>query len=259
MSAELRTERLDRTLVLTLSDPETRNALSEQVTAAGVEALSVAESSEEVRCVIITGADGNFCSGGNLQQLSHNSRLGPEVQTQRLDRFHRLIEAIRTFPKPVIAAVEGAAAGGGCSLALGCDLVVASREARFSLAYNRVGLSPDGGATFHLMQALPRALVTQMIWLSEPVTAEQLHVHGLVNRVTDKGQALSQALDIAKGLANVAPNALASSKELLNQWPNRSLPQQLDAERDSFVDNLLHPNAAEGIAAFFEKRAPRYR
>ena len=259
MSAELRTERQDRTLVLTLADRDTRNALSEQITAAGVEALSVAESSEEVRCVIITGAEGNFCSGGNLQQLSENSRLGPEVQTQRLDRFHRLIEAIRTFPKPVIAAVEGAAAGGGCSLALACDLVVASRDARFSLAYNRIGLSPDGGATWQLMQALPRALVTQLIWLSEPVTAEQLHLHGLVNRVTDKGQALAQALDIAQRLADLAPNALASSKELLNQWPSRSLPQQLDAERDSFVDNLLHPNAAEGIAAFFEKRAPRYR
>ncbi|WP_281915540.1 oxepin-CoA hydrolase, alternative type [Caldimonas thermodepolymerans] len=259
MSAELTTERQDRTLILTLNDPQTRNALSEQLVAAGVEALSVAESSEEVRCVVITGAGGQFCSGGNLQQLLRSRRQGAETQTRLLDHFHRLIEAIRTFPKPVIAAVEGAAAGGGCSLALACDLIVAARDAHFTLAYNRIGLSPDGGATWALMQALPRTLATQLIWLSDPVGAEQMHLWGVVNRVTDKGQALAQALSIAQQLAELAPNALASSKELLNQWPGRSLPQQLDAERDCFVDNLLHPNAAEGIDAFLAKRAPGYR
>ncbi|MCW7537858.1 enoyl-CoA hydratase [Aquabacterium sp. A7-Y] len=258
MPSELRTERLDRTLVLTLHDPETRNALSEEVMAAGVETLNMAESSDEVSCVVLTGAGGSFCSGGNLKQLAVNSRLGPEVQTQRLDRFHRWIEAIRAFPKPVIAAVEGAAAGGGFSLALACDLVVAARDVRFSLAYNRIGLSPDGGITWQLMQMLPRTLVAEMVWLGEPVGAERLQAWGLVNRVTDKGEALAQALTIAQRLSELAPNALAGSKELLNQWP-ASLPQQLDAERDCFVDNLHHPNAAEGIAAFFEKRPPRYR
>lgn len=258
MPSELRTGRHDRTLVLTLSDPDTRNALSEEITAAGVEALGVAESSDEIRCVLINGADGNFCSGGNLDQLERNSRMGPEIQTARLNRFHQWIEAIRSFPKPVIAAVEGTAAGGGCSLALACDLVVAARDARFVLAYNRIGLSPDGGSTWQLMQALPRQLVMQWIWLSEPVSAEQLHAHGLVNRVTDKGQATTDALALAQRLSELAPNALASSKELLNNWPTHSLPQQLDSERDSFVDNLLHPNAAEGIAAFRAKRPPRF-
>lgn len=258
MTSELQTERLDRTLVLTLHDPETRNALSEEITVAGVEALNMAESSDEVHCVVITGANGSFCSGGNLHQLRQNSRLGREPQTQRLERFHRWIEAIRAFPKPVIAAVEGSAAGGGFSVAMACDLVVAARDARFSLAYHRVGLSPDGGITWQLMQMLPRPLVAEMVWLCEAVTAERLHAVGLVNRVTDKGDALSEALALAERLAQTAPHALASSKELFNQWP-ASLTQQLDAERDSFVDNLLHPHAAEGIAAFFEKRPPRYR
>lgn len=259
MPSELLTERIDRTLVLTLSDPDARNALSEEITAAGVEALNVAESSDEVRNVVITGAGGAFCAGGHLQQLQRNAQLGPQVQTARLERFHRWIEAIRTFPKPVIAAVEGVAAGGGCSLALTCDLIVASREARFTLAYNRIGLSPDGGATWHLMQMLPRPVVTELLWLCEPVAAERLYGFGLVNRVTDKGRALAEALALAGRLAEMAPNALASSKELLNRWPSHTLPQQLDAERDSFVDNLLHPNAREGIAAFFDKRPARFR
>ena len=258
MASELRTERHDRTLVLTLSDPDTRNATSDEITAAGVEALGVAESSDEIRCVVLTGADGSFCSGGNIDTLERNSRLGPEVQTARIDRLNRWIEAIRSFPKPVIAAVEGAAAGAGFSLALACDLIVAARDARFVLAYNRIGLSPDGGSTWQLMQALPRQLVTQWVWLAEPVSAEQLHVHGLVNRVTDKGQALAEAVTLAQRLSEFAPNALASSKELLNNWPTHSLPQQLDSERDSFVDNLLHPNAAEGLAAFRAKRPPRF-
>lgn len=259
MPSELRTERHDRTLVLTLSDPDTRNALSEEITAAGIEALSVAESSPEIDGVVLTGAHGTFSSGGNLHQLLHNSRQGAEVQTARLDLLHRWIEAIRTYPKPVIAAVEGVAAGAGFALVLACDLVVACRDARFILSHSRVAMTPDGGASWHLMQALPRQLVTQMAWLGEPVEAEQLRLHGLVNRVTDKGGALPQALEIAARLSALAPNALAGSKELLNGWPLRSLPQQLDAERDCFVDNLLHPNGAEGIAAFLEKRPARYR
>jgi enoyl-CoA hydratase/carnithine racemase len=259
MSSELLTERIDRTLVLTLSAPDTRNALSEEIMAAGVEALNVAEAAQEIRAVVITGAGDAFCSGGNLQQLLRNAQLGPEVQTSRLERFHRWIEAIRTFPKPVIAAVETIAAGGGCSLALACDLIVAGRDARFTLAYNRIGLTPDGGASWQLMQMLPRPLVTELLWLSEPIGAERLHQLGLVNRVTDKGRALDEALDIAARLSELAPNAIASSKELLNHWPTRTLPQQLDAERDSFVDNLHHPNASEGIIAFLDKRPARFR
>ncbi|HWP18912.1 MAG TPA: enoyl-CoA hydratase-related protein, partial [Burkholderiaceae bacterium] len=130
---------------------------------------------------------------------------------------------------------------------------------RFSAAYSRVGLSPDGGLTWHLMQTLPRQLVAQLLWTAEPVGAEQMQAWGLVNRVTDKGQALREAVQLARQVSQRAPNVLASTKELLNLWPARSLPQQLDAERDAFVDNLLHPNGAEGIDAFFEKREPRYR
>lgn len=259
MPSELRTERQDSTLVLIMSDPDTRNALSEEITAGAVEALNVAESSDEIRSVVITGAGGVFCAGGNLHKLHENARRGPEVQTARIERFHRWIEAIRTFPKPVIAAVEGAAAGAGVSIALACDLIVAARDARFSIAYSRVGLSPDGGLTWHLMQALPRQLVAQWLWTAEPVTPEQLHALGLVNRVTDNGQALREAVKLAQQVTQRAPNVLASTKELLNHWPTQPLPQQLDAERDAFVDNLLHPNGAEGIEAFFDRREPRYR
>ena len=258
MPSELHAERRDAALVLTLSDPDTRNTLSEQVFAAGIEALDVAESDPSVRCIVLRGDGDFFCAGGNLQRLKANRQADRSVQDNMLQRFHGFVEALRVFPKPVIAAVEGAAAGGGFSLALACDLIVAAEDAKFILSYGRIGLSPDGGATWQLMQRLPRNLVLQMLWLHEPVTAAQLQAHGLVNWVVPKGQTSAQAFAIAEKLAACAPNAIASAKELVNQWPERSLTQQLDLEREHFLDNLFHPNSGEGLQSFLDKRPPAF-
>jgi len=259
MSSELKTGRQDSTLVLTLSDPATRNTLSEQLVAAGIEALNVAESDPDVRAVILCGEGRNFCAGGNLNGLQARRQAGVPAQVKMLDQLHQFVEALRVFPKPVIAAVEGAAAGAGFSLAMGCDLVVAAEDARFILSYARIGLTPDGGATAHLSRALPRQLVQQWMWLAEPVSARQLHGHGLVNWVTDSGQAVAEAMNVAKRLAAMAPNALASGKELLQHAASASLAQQLASERDHFIENLFHPNASEGLQAFFDKRPPQFK
>lgn len=257
--SELKSERHASTLVLTLSDPATRNTLSEQLMSAGVEALNVAESSDEIRAVVLRGEGSHFCAGGNLHGLAVRRQAGPHAQLQMLDQLHQFVEALRAFPKPVIAAVEGAAAGAGFSLALACDLIVAAEDARFILSYARVGLTPDGGATWHLARALPRQLVHQWVWLAEPASARQLHAFGLVNSVTDSGQALAEALNIAERLAAMAPNAVSGAKELLLQATGAGLTQQLEAERNHFIENLFHPNAGEGLQAFFDKRAPRFR
>ena len=148
MPAILKSASQGRTMVLTLSNPEHRNALGPEIYAAGVEALNAAEGSAEVRSVVITGEGATFCAGGNLQRLLNNRQQPPEVQVQSIEGLHNWIEAIRAFPKPVIAAVEGAAAGAGFSLALACDFIVAARDAAFVMAYANVGLSPDGGATW---------------------------------------------------------------------------------------------------------------
>ena len=259
MTAELRTERREHCLVLTLSDPGARNALSPQVSAAAVEALGAAEGNAEIRCVVLTGEGAHFSAGGNLQRLQRNRELGREVQASSIDALHQFIEALRAFPKPVIAAVEGAAAGAGFSLVLACDFVVAADDARFSMAYGRVGLSPDGGGSWHLARALPRPLVMQSLCLGEALSARQLQACGLVNNVTEPGQALAQALVLADQLARCAPNAVASAKELVNQARDGGLTQHLALEREHFVANLFHANAAEGLAAFFAKRPPRFR
>jgi enoyl-CoA hydratase/carnithine racemase len=259
MSSELLTERVASVLVLTISDPPTRNTLSQQAIAAGIEALGVAEADDSLRCVILRGEGAHFCAGGNLQGLMERRAAGPSAQHQMLEHLHQFVEALRACPKPVIACVEGAAAGAGFSLALACDLIVAADDARFILSYSRIGLSPDGGATWSLSQALPRALVQKLLWLGEPVTAQQLHAWGLVGWLAGSGRAFSEALRIAQQLAAMAPNALASAKELVQQAGSQTLTQQLGAERDHFINNLFHSNGAEGLQAFVEKRSPNFR
>lgn len=259
MPSELITERHGSTLVLTISDPATRNTLSPQVYAAGVEALNVADADSALRCVVLRGDGAHFCAGGDLTRLAAARQRGPDAQRGSIEGFHAWIQALREFPKPVIAAVEGHAAGGGCSLALACDLIVAAEGARFTMSYARAGFSPDGGGAWHLAQALPRALVLQMLWLPEPMTARQWHSLGLVNALTDDGQALPTALQWGERLAAMASNAMASVKSLVEQARSRDLTSHLQAERDQFLLNLFHDNAGEGLRAFFDKRKPNFR
>jgi enoyl-CoA hydratase/carnithine racemase len=258
MTAELKSTSQGRTMVLTLSNPEHRNALAPEMYAAGIEALGVAETSPEVRSVILTGEGKIFCAGGNLQRLQGNRQLPREAQAQSIEGLHSWIEAIRTFPKPVIAAVEGAAAGAGFSLALACDLIVAAEDAVFVMAYSNVALSPDGGATWSLVRALPRQLASELLLGGERIGARRLHELGLVNRVAPAGGALDEALRLAERLNVRAPNALASTKELIGEAEGATLSEQLARERDHFVANLHHPNAGIGIAAFLGKQAPEY-
>ena len=227
MAAELKSTSRGRTMVLTLSNPEHRNALGPEMYAAGIEALSVAESSVDVRSVVITGEGSLFSAGGNLQRLQANRQQPPAVQADSIEGLHGWIEAIRTFPKPVIAAVEGAAAGAGFSLALACDLIVAAEDAVFVMAYSNIALSPDGGATFSLARALPRQLAAEILLTGERFAAPRLHELGLVNRLVPAGGALEESLALAERLNERAPNALASIKELLNDAAGATLHEQL--------------------------------
>jgi enoyl-CoA hydratase/carnithine racemase len=248
-----------QTLILTISNPEFRNALGPDIYAAGIEALNAAENNPDIRSVVITGEGAIFCAGGNLQRLEANRREAPEVQAQSIDGLHNWIDSIRTYPKPVIAAVEGPAAGAGFSLVLACDFVVAADNAVFVMSYSTVALSPDGGGSWALARALPRALASELLMTGERIGPRRLHDLGLVNRVTAPGEALAQALQLADNLNARAPNALASIKELINDAAGNTLNQQLAREQDHFVRNLHDANAGEGIDAFLNKRTPHYR
>ena len=258
MAGAIKSTSEGQTLILTISNPEFKNALGPDIYAAGVEALNAAENNPDIRSVVITGEGAIFCAGGNLQRLQANRREAPEVQAQSIEGLHNWIDSIRTYPKPVIAAVEGAAAGAGFSLVLACDFVVAADNAVFVMSYSTVALSPDGGGSWALARALPRALASELLMAGERIGPRRLHDLGLVNRVTVPGEALAQALQLAENLNARAPNALASIKELINDAAGSTLGEQMDAERAHFVRNLHHPNGGEGISAFLEKRTPRY-
>jgi enoyl-CoA hydratase/carnithine racemase len=258
MPAELKSASHGRTMVLTISNPEHRNALGPEMYAAGVEALNAADSNPEVGSVVITGAGATFCAGGNLQRLLENRQKERTVQEQSIEHLHGWIEAIRSFPKPVIAAVEGAAAGAGFSLALACDFIVAADNAIFVAAYSNVGISPDGGCSWHLARALPRQLVNELLMGGDRIGAQRLHTLGLVNKVVPAGAALDEALALAARMNDRAPNVLASIKELVNEADSADLHAQLASERKHMVDNLHHANGGIGINAFLTKQPPKY-
>ncbi len=259
MTATLQASTQDQTLILTISNPSMRNALGPEMYAAGIEALGAAERSADVRSVIVTGEGEHFCAGGNLNRLLANRELERSVQSQSIEGLHDFIETIRTYPKPVIAAVEGAAAGAGFSLALACDFLIAARSSIFAMSYSSVGLSPDGGGSWQLTQKIPATIAMEWMMLGERQSAERLHTLGLINRLTETGTALQTALDFAKALNGRAPNSLRSIKELSQAAQQNDLHTQLALERDHFVSNLHHPNSQEGIAAFLAKRPPRYQ
>ena len=258
MPAQLKSSTHGETLVLTLSNPEFRNALGPEIYAAGTEALIAAEANPDIKTVIITGEGEHFCAGGNLNRLLQNRQRDPSVQANSIEGLHGWMQAIRTFPKPVIAAVEGACAGAGFSLVLMCDLVVASSNSVFVLAYSNVGLSTDGGATWNLARAMPRPLATEILMLGGKVNAQQLQSMGLINQVCEPGKSLNQALELADRLNQRPTNVLASLKELLNDGVQAPMATQLNAEKEHFVRNLHHPNAELGIRAFLDKTPTRY-
>ena len=258
MTATLKSHSHGQTMVLSISNPDLRNALGPDIYAAGIEAMNVAEGSAEVRSVVIQGEGTHFCAGGDLQRLRANRALPPDHQRQSIEGLHNWIETIRAFPKPVIAAVEGPAAGAGFSLALACDMIVAARNSVFVMAYSSIALSPDGGGSWSLSRAVPRQLATELLMCGERISAERLQQLGVVNRLADAGQALQQALDLCEQLNARAPNALASIKELLSDADGSSLNAQLARERDHFVKNLHHNNAGTGIGAFLNKQKPEY-
>lgn len=259
MTAQLKSHSQGQTLILTISNPEHRNALDPAMYSAGVEALNVAETNPDVRSVILTGDGAHFCAGGNLNRILANRTAAPEQQAEGIDALHSWIEAIRTFPKPVIAAVEGAAAGAGFSLVLACDMVVAAADSVFVMAYSSVGLSPDGGGSWFLVRAMPKALVNQFMLLGERIPAQRLLDAGLLNQLAPKGEVLSQALALAQRLNERAPNALASIKELTESAYTHGLFTHLHAEKQQFLKNLNHANAQIGVEAFLNKQSPHYK
>jgi enoyl-CoA hydratase/carnithine racemase len=252
-------ERKDRVLVATNNDPATRNSLSWDFYDGFRDAVETASVDSGIGAIVLTSAEGFFCSGGNVNGLKERSQADFKTRRSSVDMLHRMILAMRSCPKPIIAAVDGGAAGAGASIAAACDLVVAARDAYFSVAYVKIGLTPDGGATAFLGAALPRQLMAEMVFTGDRIPVERLHGLGMINRLTDPGQSLTVALELAARLANGPAAALAAGKRLIDQARLNSLEEQLDLEAENIATALGGAEGREGIMAFLEKRKPDFR
>jgi enoyl-CoA hydratase/carnithine racemase len=258
MNDPLICEQHGRVRVLVNNNPKARNALSPAFYQSLHQALADAARDPGVGALVLTGADGYFCSGGDLRQLATRRDLSEPERRERIELLHGVIRALRDCPVPVIAAIEGGAAGAGVSLALACDMVVMANNAYLSVAYVKVGLSPDGGATAFLSQCMPRQLLAQLVLTGDRITAQRLHALGLVNELVEPGQAQAQAIALAGRLAQGPSSAMARIKALSHSAYHATLDQQLDHEARLMAVSLGDAEAIEGITAFLEKRAPEY-
>ena len=256
---DLRAQSQDGILTLTLDGPESRNSINPEVYRAIRDAVFDAGNDADIRAIIVTGAGGFFSSGGNINSLKHSAEGPLSSVNSNTDYLNAMVRAIVDCPTPVIAAVEGGAAGAGVALALSCDMIVAEADAKFTAAYVRVGLSPDGGVTHFLRAGMPRQLVNELCILGRPITAERLAQFGIVNEVAEAGQTLDRARALAGKVAAGPAHAIRSIKHLVNIAPNTELFSHLFAEADLINQARYGAEAAEGLSAFLEKRKPDFR
>lgn len=258
MSNALIVKRDGPALWLVNNNPSARNALSFEYCEGVTNALKNAAGDTSIAAVILTGAEGFFCAGGDLNVLITRREMPVEKRIEAINVLHDMIRAIRACPKPVIAAVEGGAAGAGASIALACDLVVAASDAYFAVSYLRVGLSPDGGSTAFLSEFAPRQLVNEILMFGDKVPVARLHQLGAINRLADPGAAEKAAQELAARLNGVGPDALTAAKNLVAQAQENDLAAQLDAEAQAMAKAQGNDESGEGIAAFLEKRRPDF-
>jgi enoyl-CoA hydratase/carnithine racemase len=257
MPGQLISSQEGRVITVVNSNPGRRNSLSFEFYDAFAELLDEL-GSRDCGAIVLTGADGFFCAGGDMDGLEERAKGTEEFRRSGVDRLNDMIRRIRTVPVPVIAAVEGGAAGAGLSMMLACDLVVAARDAFAMAAYVKIGLTPDGGMSEFLAQGLPRQLATEMMLTGDRVPMERLYQAGVVNRLVEPGAVMAEAQALAARLAEGPPQSLAGIKALTQAAAHPSLEDQLEREAVSIARSLGSAEAHEGIAAFKGKRKPSW-
>ena len=208
--------------------------------------------------VIITGEGKAFCAGGDLRFISNFGKSYGEAFHELAARYHQAILEIRRMPKPVVAAINGLAAGGGFSMALACDFRVMEASAVLRQAYTINGLSIDGGGTFTLPRLVGLARAMEIAAFDLPISAEQALSWGLITEVVENGQAVKRAIELIKEMESIPLSSFAACKKLITDSFNTSFETQLEKERETLSWCADHPNGREGIRAFLEKRKPVY-
>lgn len=244
-------------LTLTFNRPEALNAIDERLAIDLLAGLRRAQQ-PEVRCVLLRGAGRAFMAGGDLGVFHADLDHADDAVSAIIRHFHPAIRLLRELPKPVVAAVQGSAAGGGFSLMLACDLVVAAEDAVFTMAYSAIGTTPDGGSTWHLPRLLGQRRALELALLAERFDARQALDWGLVNRVVPAAELPAAAEALARRLAAGPTLAHGRLKQLFAAAQGDDLGAQLDLEHETFRLSARSADFRAGIEAFFGKRKPRF-
>ena len=256
MTDSLVTQQHGEILEIALNRPEAYNALNLNMMVMLSDVLASAATTPSVKGILITGKGKAFCAGGDLKWISQQvEEAGPTLH-MLAPQFHLAIIEIRRMGKPVVAAINGIAAGGGFSLALACDFRVMAESAVLRQAYTSSGLSIDGGGTFALPRLIGLARALEIAAFDQPISSAKALEWGLVTKVVPDDTVIEESLYMLEALAKSALHSFAWSKTLLLESSTNTLETQLELERQGFSDCARHPNGQEGLKAFIEKRKP---
>lgn len=240
--------------LVTLNRPQAMNALNNQLMREVMDALEAFDADDAVGAMVITGNEKAFAAGADIKEMSGRSAR----EMQEADHV-AVFGRIRSVEKPVIAAVSGWALGGGCEIALSCDMIVASESAKFGQPEITIGVIPGAGGTQRLTHAVGKALAMEMILNNRTLSAQEALHHGLVNRVVPVSDYLNEALKLADEIASRAPLAVRAAKKMINASYESSLTDGLAAEKQAFYDLFNTEDQKEGMQAFVEKRKPEWK
>lgn len=245
--------------IITINRPKARNAINRAVSDGIATALQRADADDSIRAIVITGAGGNFCAGADLKEVMQGGQLfateGPNAAWGLAGSTER------TTSKPIIAAVEGNAFGGGFEVALAADIIVADPSARFALPEVKVGLIAGAGGVIRLCRLMPEKIALDLLLTGDPIDAPRALAHGVVSRISAPGEALAEAVTLAKHIATNAPYSVVATKRLarhLVDGEDRDLHEAWQRNRELFAEVAARQDAHEGASAFAERRAPQW-
>src|SRR5579871_10288 len=256
----------DGVMTLTMNRPEARNALSGEMNAALSEAIRRASADPKVRCLVLTGAGGAFCAGGDVKGFAADTGRGAgvgggqgpsmEMRVAGLRAGMETVKILHEMPKPTLAVIPGPAAGAGLSLALACDLRIATENAKLTTAFSKVGLAGDYGGSYFLSHLVGAAKARELYFTADVITGAQALALGIVNKAVPAAELETTARDYAKHLAGLPTLAVGYMKRNLNAAEHATLSEVLDLEATHMVRTMMTADHAAAAQAFVEKRAP---
>lgn len=255
--AFIHSEQIDQLLILKLNRPDKFNSFNREMALELQAELDRAAAEKSIRAILLSGEGKAFCAGQDLAEAIDPN--GPGLKRIVDEHYNPLILKLRALNKPVIAALNGVAAGAGANLALACDIVLAAKSASFIQAFSKIGLIPDSGGTFTLPRLIGFNLASALMMTGDKLTADEALQHGMIYKVYDDSELNRQSIELGLKMAAMPTKALGLTKQLLNKSYTNTLSQQLDFEKETQVESANSYDYNEGVKAFLEKRKPDFK